>query len=423
MELSEKIRILSDAAKYDVSCSSSGSSRKNKKNGMGNASISGICHSWSEDGRCISLLKILFTNHCIYNCNYCINARSVDSKRASFTVDEVVDLTINFYKRNYIEGLFLSSGIFKSCDYTMEKLIEVAKKLRTEKNFNGYIHMKAIPGASEDLIRELGRYVDRMSINIELPTKESLALLAPEKSIDEITKPMDLVSKTLFMNSLEKKSYSRENLFLPAGQTTQMIVGAGNIHDIDVITRSQMLYDDYSLKRVYYSSYVPVRENSNLPNISTPLIREHRIYQADFLMRFYGFNSRDLLSHEKKDFDLNLDPKMDWAIDNFTDPVEINKASLDELLKVPGFGPKAARKIVKARRAFPLKFEDLKKLRISTKRAVNFITVSGKYYGRKFDTRDTLRSIILDRESSEQLSFLEWKILWFMYTMEVLKVF
>ena len=325
MELSEKIRILSDAAKYDVSCSSSGSNRKNKKNGMGNASISGICHSWSEDGRCISLLKVLFTNHCIYNCNYCINAKSVDSKRASFTVDEVVDLTINFYKRNYIEGLFLSSGIFKSCDYTMEKLIEVAKKLRTEKNFNGYIHMKAIPGASEDLIKELGRYVDRMSINIELPTEESLALLAPEKSIDEITKPMDLVSKTLFMNSLEKKSYSRKNLFLPAGQTTQMIVGAGNIHDIDVITRSQMLYDDYSLKRVYYSSYVPVRENSNLPNISTPLIREHRIYQADFLMRFYGFNSRDLLSHEKKDFDLNLDPKMDWAIDNFTNPVELKK--------------------------------------------------------------------------------------------------
>ncbi|TIH64114.1 radical SAM protein, partial [Klebsiella pneumoniae] len=208
------------------------------------------------------------TNHCIYNCNYCINARSVDSKRASFTVDEVVDLTINFYKRNYIEGLFLSSGFFKSCDYTMEKLIEVAKKLRTEKNFNGYIHMKAIPGASEDLIKELGRYVDRMSINIELPTEESLALLAPEKSIDEITKPMDLVSKTLFMNGLEKKSRSRKNLFLPAGQTTQMIVGAGNIHDIDVITRSQMLYDDYSLKRVYYSSYVPVRENSNLPNIS-----------------------------------------------------------------------------------------------------------------------------------------------------------
>lgn len=409
MELKEKIKILSDAAKYDVSCSSSGSNRKNK-GGLGNASQSGICHSWSEDGRCISLLKILFTNHCIYDCNYCINAKSVDSKRAAFTVDEVVDLTINFYKRNYIEGLFLSSGIFKSCDYTMEKLIEVAKRLRQEENFNGYIHMKAIPGASQDLIKELGRYVDRMSINIELPTEKSLALLAPEKSLDEITRPMDLVSKTLKINKLEKKKYkkfSKKDLFLPAGQTSQMIVGAGDIHDRDVLTRSQSLYDDYGLKRVYYSAYVPVREDSKLPKIKTPLLREHRIYQADFLLRFYGFRAGELLSETKRDFDLNLDPKMDWAIENYKNPIDINKASLEELLKVPGFGPKSARKIVRARRSFNLTLEDLKKLRISTKRALNFITISGKYYGRSFDSKETLRSLMVEREGGEQLSFLD----------------
>lgn len=409
MELKEKIKILSDAAKYDVSCSSSGSNRKNK-GGLGNAIQSGICHSWSEDGRCISLLKILFTNHCIYDCNYCINAKSVDSKRAAFTVDEVVDLTINFYKRNYIEGLFLSSGIFKSCDYTMEKLIEVAKRLRQEENFNGYIHMKAIPGASQDLIKELGRYVDRMSINIELPTEKSLALLAPEKSLDEITRPMDLVSKTLKINKLEKKKYkkfSKKDLFLPAGQTSQMIVGAGDIHDRDVLTRSQSLYDNYNLKRVYYSAYVPVREDSKLPKIKTPLIREHRIYQADFLLRFYGFRAGELLSESKRDFDLNLDPKMDWAIENYSNPTDINKASLEELLKVPGFGPQSARKIVRARRAFNLSLEDLKKLRISTKRALNFITISGKYYGRRFDSKEALRSLMVEREGGEQLSFLD----------------
>ena len=409
MELKEKIKILSDAAKYDVSCSSSGSNRKNK-GGLGNASQSGICHSWSEDGRCISLLKILFTNHCIYDCNYCINAKSVDSKRAAFTVDEVVDLTINFYKRNYIEGLFLSSGIFRSCDYTMEKLIEVAKRLRQEENFNGYIHMKAIPGASQDLIKELGRYVDRMSINIELPTEKSLALLAPEKSLDEITRPMDLVSKTLKVNKLEKKKYkkfSKKDLFLPAGQTSQMIVGAGDIHDRDVLARSQSLYDDYGLKRVYYSAYVPVREDSKLPKIKTPLLREHRIYQADFLLRFYGFRAGELLSESKRDFDLNLDPKMDWAIENYRDPIDINKASLEELLKVPGFGPQSARKIVRARRAFNLTLEDLKKLRISTKRALNFITISGKYYGRSFDSKEALRSLMVEREGGEQLSFLD----------------
>lgn len=409
MDLKEKIKILSDAAKYDVSCSSSGSNRKNK-NGIGNASMGGICHSWSEDGRCISLLKILLTNHCIYDCNYCINAKSVDSKRAAFTVDEVVNITINFYKRNYIEGLFLSSGIFKSCDYTMEKLIEVAKRLREEENFYGYIHMKAIPGASEHLIKELGRYVDRMSINIELPTEKSLALLAPQKNIDEITKPIDVVSKTLAINKEERKKYKHANMFLPAGQTSQMIVGAGDSNDLDVLNRSQSLYDDYKLKRVYYSAYVPVRKNTILPNIKTPLLKEHRIYQADFLLRFYGFRANDLLSEKKKNLDLNLDPKMDWAIDNYNNPVDINKASLDELLKVPGFGPRSARKIIKARKSFNLSFDDLKKLRISTKRAINFITVSGKYYGKRFDSIDALRSIILDRESAEQLSFFDWGI-------------
>lgn len=404
MVLNEKIKILSDAAKYDVSCSSSGSNRKNK-DGIGNANESGICHSWSEDGRCISLLKILFTNHCIYDCNYCVNAKSVDSKRTAFTVEEVVNITINFYKRNYIEGLFLSSGIFKSCDYTMEKLIEVAKKLREEEKFNGYIHMKAIPGASDYLIKELGKYVDRMSINIELPTEKSLALLAPQKNFSEIMEPMNIVSKTLAINEEERKKYKYAGYFLPAGQTSQMIVGAGDSHDIDVLNRSQSLYDDYKLKRVYYSAYVPIRKNSILPIKKTPLLKEHRIYQADFLMRFYGFRANDLLSDKKMDLDLNLDPKMDWAIEHYKNPVDINKASLNELLKVPGFGPKSARKIINARKSFNLTFDDLKKLKISTKRAINFITISGKYYGKRFDSVETLRSIILDRESSEQLSF------------------
>jgi len=406
MDLNEKMRILADAAKYDVSCSSSGSNRKNK-NGIGNASMGGICHSWSEDGRCISLLKILLTNHCIYDCSYCINAKSVDSKRAAFTVDEVVNITINFYKRNYIEGLFLSSGIFKSCDYTMERLIEIAKRLRERENFNGYIHMKAIPGASDYLIKELGKYVDRMSINIELPTERTLALLAPEKNISKITKPMKVVANTLEINKEEKKKYKHAGLFLPAGQTSQMIVGNGISHDVDVLSRTQNLYDDYKLKRVYYSAYVPVRDNSKLPKMKTPLLKEHRLYQADFLLRFYGFRASDLLSDKKKDLDLNLDPKMDCAIDHYNSPIEINKASLNDLLKVPGFGPRSARKIVEARKSFNLSFEDLKKLRISTKRAINFITVSGKYYGKKFDSIDALRSIVLDRECSKQLSFFD----------------
>lgn len=290
----------------------------------------------------------------------------------------------------------------------MEKLIEVAKRLREKENFNGYIHMKAIPGASEYLIKEMGKYVDRMSVNIELPTARSLAILAPEKKIDEITRPMDFLSKTLKINSLEKKKYKyypKKNLFLPAGQTSQMIVGAGEGHDRDIIKRAQSLYDDYSLKRVYYSAYVPVRDNSLLPKEETPLLREHRIYQADFLMRFYGFRAGELLSEEKQDFDLNIDPKMDYAIENYSSPIEINKASLEELLKIPGFGPKSARKIIKVRKSFNLSFYDLKKLRISTKRVINFITVSGKYYGEKFDSREALRSIILERENSKQLSF------------------
>ena len=408
MDLREKLEILADAAKYDVSCSSSGSNRKNHNKGLGNGSMGGICHSWSEDGRCISLLKILMTNYCIYNCEYCINRRENETRRATFSPEEVANLTMNFYRRNYIEGLFLSSGISRNPDYTMEQLIRVADLLRNTYNFNGYIHMKAIPGASYDLIRRMGLLVDRMSINIELPTERSLALLAPEKKIDDITKPMDLVSKILKINTFERekyKNYPKKNLFLPAGQTTQMIVGAGDIHDRDVMIRSQSLYDDYSLKRVYYSAYVPVRESSLLPREKTPLLREHRIYQADFLMRFYGFRASELLSDKKKDFDLRLDPKMDWAIENYTNPIEINKASLEELLKIPGFGPRSARKIIKARKSFALTFEDLKKLRISTKRAINFITVSGKYYGRKFDTKESLRDLILDRESSEQLTF------------------
>lgn len=384
MDLMNKLKILSNAAKYDVSCSSSGSKRKNTKNGMGDASVSGICHSYTPDGRCISLLKILFSNDCIFDCKYCINGSSKDFTRVTFTPEEVCELTTNFYKRNYIEGLFLSSAVVKNPDYTMELLLKTVKKLRIKENFNGYIHLKAIPGASERLIEEAGRYADRMSVNIELPSSKSLKLLAPQKSKDKILKPMKTIKNNIINYKEMKKSIKSTPSFVPGGQSTQLIVGATPESDFKIINLSQNLYDKFDLKRVYYSAYVPViKNNKYLPEIShPPMVREHRLYQADWLLRFYGFKADELLKNENDNFDLNYDPKTQWALTNLDYfPVEINKASYEMLLRIPGIGVNSAKKILKIRRVHNLTFDDLKKLRVVLKRAKYFITCSGKYYG------------------------------------------
>lgn len=411
MELKRKLSILSDAAKYDVSCSSSGSNRKNTANGIGKAHNSGICHSWSEDGRCISLLKILLTNKCIYSCEYCINRKENNVERAEFTPEEVADLTINFYKRNYIEGLFLSSGVVKSPDYTMIKLIRVAEILRNEKKFNGYIHMKAIPGASEELIERLGKLIDRMSINIELPTKSSLKMLAPQKTYESIEKPMSFINESITQYKIDRKTIRKTPLFLPAGQSTQMIVGAAGESDLTIINKASSLYEDYKLKRVFYSGFVPVIKSKYTEKIKkVPMLREHRLYQADWLMRFYKFKSNEILNKKNPFFDLTLDPKAFWAVQNVANfPIEINRASYDELLRVPGFGPTYAMRIINARKFANLSFDDLTSLKISLKKAKNFILVNGVYRGQKYNTQDDLLEILRMQEGKNitQLSFLE----------------
>lgn len=411
MELKRKLSILSDAAKYDVSCSSSGSKRKNTADGIGAASNSGICHSWSEDGRCISLLKILLTNKCIYSCEYCINRKESDVERAEFTPEEVADLTINFYKRNYIEGLFLSSGVVKSPDHTMMLLIRVAEILRNEKKFNGYIHMKAIPGASEELIERLGRLIDRMSINIELPTKSSLKMLAPQKTYESIEKPMDFINESITQYKIDRKTIRKTPLFLPAGQSTQMIVGAGRESDLTIINKASSLYEDYKLKRVFYSGFVPVIKSKYTDGIKkVPMLREHRLYQADWLMRFYKFKSNEILNEQNPFFDLTLDPKAFWTVQNVAKfPIEINRASYEELLRVPGFGPTYAMRIINARKFANLSYDDLTSLKISLKKAKNFILVNGVYRGQKYSTKDDLLDILRIQEGKNvtQLSFLE----------------
>jgi len=374
MELIDKLEILGDAAKYDASCSSSGSSRKGS---TGAAAYPGICHSWAADGRCISLLKVLMDNRCQYNCAYCKNSRSSDTKRAGFEPQEVYDITMNFYKRNYIEGLFLSSGVFKSPDYTMEKMIKSVELLRNN-GFGGYIHFKAIPGASKELIEKAGFLSDRMSVNVELPTNDSLILLAPEKSKQNIFLPMGQIASSITAN---KNNFLDKDKFAPAGQSTQMIVGATQDSDYQILRLSQYMYKYYDLKRVYYSAYVPVNHNKLLPVIDKPpLLREHRLYQADWLLRFYGFDAGEILDERFPMLDNSLDPKCVWALrhrEYF--PVEINKADLLVLLRVPGIGNITARRIISARRMGPLSFEDLKKIGIVMKRAKYFITCSGKY--------------------------------------------
>jgi len=401
--IDEKLRILSDAAKYDVSCSSSGSGRKNTSNGLGNAAYSGICHSWSADGRCVSLLKILMTNHCIYDCKYCINRKSNDIERAILTPDEIVRLTINFYRRNYIEGLFLSSGVIKNADYTMEQMIAVAKKLRLEENFNGYIHMKVIPGASRELIHEIGLYVDRVSVNIELAENKALKLLAPDKKPTDISTSMGLIRKNQIQNIEEKKLFKSTPSFIPAGQTTQMIIGAGGESDFAILNRSENLYKNFGLKRVYYSAYVPVNKSGILANTdAVPMVREHRIYQADWLLRFYNFKAEEILDEKNPFIDPLLDPKANWAVQNWhLFPMEINRASYKDLIRIPGIGVTSAKRIVMVRRHNVIKYEHLKKLGVVIKRAKYFITVNGEFMGFRKESPELIRNALMEKEKVE----------------------
>ena len=406
--IEEKLRILSDAAKYDVSCSSSGSSRKNTNNGLGNAAINGICHSWSADGRCISLLKILMTNYCIYDCKYCINRKDNDIERAILSPEEIVKLTINFYRRNYIEGLFLSSGIIKSADYTMELMIAVAKKLRLEEKFNGYIHMKVIPGASRQLINEIGLYVDRVSVNIEFAENTALKLLAPDKKATDISTSMGLIRKNMIENAEDKKIFKSTPSFIPAGQTTQMIIGASGESDYAILSRSENLYNNFDLKRVYYSGYVPVNKSGILVSTdqTVPMIREHRLYQADWLLRFYSFKADEILDEKDPFVDPLLDPKTNWAIKNsHFFPIEINKASYKDLLRVPGIGVTSAKRIVMTRKYSTIRYEHLKKLGIVIKRAKYFIVVNGEFLGFKKENPELLRNALMEKEKmvTEQL--------------------
>ena len=406
--IEEKLRILSDAAKYDVSCSSSGSSRKNVNNGLGNAAINGICHSWSADGRCISLLKILMTNYCIYDCKYCINRKDNDIERAILSPDEIVKLTINFYRRNYIEGLFLSSGIIKNADYTMELMIAVAKKLRLEEKFNGYIHMKVIPGARRQLINEIGLYVDRVSVNIEFAENTALKLLAPDKKPTDISTSMGLIRKNMIENAEDKKIFKSTPSFIPAGQTTQMIIGASGESDYAILARSENLYKNFDLKRVYYSGYVPVNKSGILVSTeqAVPMIREHRLYQADWLLRFYDFKADEILDEKDPFVDPLLDPKTNWAIKNsHFFPIEINRASYKDLLRVPGIGVTSAKRIVMTRKYSTIRYEHLKKLGIVIKRAKYFIVVNGEFLGFKKENPELLRNTLMEKEKmvTEQL--------------------
>ncbi|GEC73478.1 putative DNA modification/repair radical SAM protein [Flavobacterium flevense] len=396
--LKDKLEILADAAKYDVSCSSSGGNRKNSNKGLGDSSASGICHTYTEDGRCVSLLKILLTNFCIYDCAYCVTRKSNDIERAAFTVEEVVDLTINFYRRNYIEGLFLSSGIFKNADYTMERLVRVAKKLRLEHNFNGYIHLKSIPGASDDLMREAGLYADRLSMNLEIPTESGLKLLAPDKNHQDMINPMRFVKNELIQYKEEKKKFKSTPKFAPAGQSTQVIVGATQENDFQIIHVANHFYTNFNMKRVYYSGYVPISNDTRLPAIGTqvPLIRENRLYQADWLMRFYCFKANEILEKDNPFLDLDVDPKMGWALRNITQfPVIIQNAPLEMILRVPGIGVKSAHKIVHARRFQNLTMEHLKKIGVAVNRARYFISVSNENTHLKFLNALNLKEIIL----------------------------
>lgn len=403
--LREKLRILADAAKYDVSCASSGSKRKNTNKGLGDTG-NGICHTYTADGRCVSLLKILLTNFCIYDCAYCVTRKSNDIERTAFTVKEVVDLTINFYRRNYIEGLFLSSGIFKNADYTMERLVRVAKELRVQHKFNGYIHLKTIPGASDELMKEAGLYADRLSVNIEIPTESGLKLLAPDKDRKDMIRPMNYLKHEIIQNKEERKLFRKSPLFVPAGQSSQMIIGATKETDKDIMYTADSMYRNFSLKRVYYSGYVPISNDSRLPMLNTavPMVRENRLYQADWLMRFYGFNVRELLNPATPHLDLDIDPKLGWALRNLDKfPIDINKADLHLILRVPGIGLHSANKIVAARRFQRLNWDHLKKLGVALNRVRYFITCNSRDFERRNLSAMQIKQFILSSSSSKYL--------------------
>ena len=412
MDLMEKLNILADSAKYDAACTSSGAARPSPKGGkvLGNTISAGCCHSFSADGRCISLLKVLMSNVCIYDCKYCQSRRSNDTPRAAFTPDELAELTIEFYRRNYIEGLFLSSAVIKSPDHTMELMIAAIRKIRYEHHFWGYIHAKAIPGAAPLLIQELGLLVDRMSVNIELPSSESLGLLAPQKEKRAILGPMAQIKTGIEQSSKELALYKSAPRFVTGGQATQMIIGASPERDHQIIRLSEGLYKQYGLKRVFYSAYIPVVEDSHLPalNSAPPLLREHRLYQSDFLMRQYHFTADEILSGEHPDLNPYLDPKCNWALHHPAFfPVDVNRASLRNLLRVPGIGPTGAQRIVAARRTTKLTLSDLKRLGIVLKRAQYFILTQDRPAGLVLSTETTLRALIdptVFSHGAEQLS-------------------
>jgi len=381
IDIFDKLTILSDSAKYDVACTSSGVDRSGKKGSIGSAAKAGICHSFSADGRCISLLKVLMTNICVFDCKYCVNRVSNDTVRVAFTPLELAELTINFYRRNYIEGLFLSSGVIKSPNNTVEQMIKALELLRNDYHFGGYIHVKAIPGADSELITRLGLLADRMSINIELPSQESLKLLAPDKTKESILRPMGLISSKIQETSTDLVKYHHVPKFAPAGQSTQLIVGATSDTDHKILTLTEGLYKKFHLKRVFFSAYMPVAEHSLLPalDIKPPLMREHRLYQADWLLRFYGFEAKELLDEQNPNFNLQVDPKCNWALNHLEKfPLEINKAPYEMLLRVPGIGVTSALRILTARRSGPLDFAGLKKIGVVLKRAQYFITCKGK---------------------------------------------
>jgi len=376
-EILEKLKTLAESAKYDVSCSSSGTTRKNMPGGIGNTAGMGICHSFTEDGRCVSLLKIMLTNYCIYDCAYCINRRSNDIPRATFSVEELVELTIEFYRRNYIEGLFLSSGVINNPDYTMERMVRVIKQLRTVHRYNGYIHMKSIPGASEVIVREAGLYADRMSVNIEIPTEQNLKMLAPEKSHESVFKPMLYIQQGVLESNEERRKFNSAPRFAPAGQSTQMIIGATDESDKQILNTSAAMYQRPSMKRVYYSGYIPVNSYDNrLPALrQPPLVRENRLYQADWLMRFYEFKVDEIVDDAHPDLDLEIDPKLSWALrhpEHF--PVDINKADYTQILRIPGIGVKSAKLIVVSRKSGRLNASILKRIGVVMKKAQYFIT-------------------------------------------------
>ncbi len=405
VDIIEKLEILTAGAKYDVACTSSGVERKTSPGGIGNAKAWGICHSFSGDGRCISLLKLLLTNVCSFDCKYCVNRCSNDTLRTTFAPRELADLTMGFYRRNYIEGLFLSSGVLKNPDNTCEQMIETLRILREEYRFSGYIHAKAVPGADSALIARLGLLADRISINIEMPSRNSLQLLAPEKTAGSILTPMGYITERIRENPSERKRYRSTPKFAPAGQSTQMIVGASPDTDYQILKLSESLYKKYRLKRVFFSAYIPVAENALLPALGSkpPLLREHRLYQADWLLRFYGFSAHELLDEEHQSFNPYLDPKCNWALNHMElFPMEINKASYEDLLRIPGIGVKSAKRIVASRRTGSLDFQGLKKLGVVLKRAQYFITCQGRTAeGLKINEDAALRSLMSQKALSQ----------------------